>query len=109
MGGRVYASLSRLITLSIPQFDVDKEPGYSLAVPTVMRSGGFRFFFFLNEGLRAHIHVARGGGRAKVWLDDLSLASARSLTGADTRRILKLVLDHREELQDVWTSRFGRK
>jgi Domain of unknown function (DUF4160) len=40
-------------------------------VPVIFRSGGFRFFFYANEGTPrepVHIHVERGEQQAKFWL-----------------------------------------
>jgi Domain of unknown function (DUF4160) len=39
-------------------------------MPTVLRSGGLRFFFYsLENDEPAHIHVERGDATAKYWLD----------------------------------------
>jgi hypothetical protein len=47
-------------------------------VPTVLRHGGYRFFFFSNEGTEApHIHIASGGSYAKFWLDPVEVADVR--------------------------------
>jgi hypothetical protein len=37
--------------------------------PTVFRQGAFRFFFFLREEPRMHVHVAHTDGEAKFWLE----------------------------------------
>jgi hypothetical protein len=40
-------------------------------MPTVLRWGPYRAFFYLNEGDEpAHVHV-RAGSKAKFWLQDL--------------------------------------
>ncbi len=76
-------------------------------MPTVMVVDGFRFHFFSNEGPRAHIHVARGDGSAKVWLDDLSFAGWDNLTGSERRRILKITEENRAKLLEAWNEFFG--
>lgn len=39
-------------------------------MPTVLRLGRFRFFFFSNEGNEPpHIHVRAGEDEAKFWLE----------------------------------------
>ncbi|HJT34906.1 MAG TPA: DUF4160 domain-containing protein [Pirellulales bacterium] len=44
-------------------------------MPTVLRVGRFRFFFFSNEGQEpAHIHVRAGSDEAKYWLEPIELA-----------------------------------
>jgi len=67
---------------------------------------GFRFHFFANEGPRPHIHVEKGGGAAKIWLDDMSLAYWDRLTNADRRRILKIAKQHRQRLLEAWNEFF---
>ena len=39
-------------------------------MPTVLRIGPYRFYFFSNEGDEPpHVHVDRDAATAKVWLD----------------------------------------
>jgi hypothetical protein len=76
-------------------------------MPTIMVVDGFRLHFFSNEGPRPHIHVARGDGSAKIWLDDLSFADWDDLTAAERRRILKITEENRARLLDAWNEYFG--
>jgi hypothetical protein len=56
-------------------------------MPIVFRLEGFKFFFYSNEGdprEPPHIHVTKGGAKAKFWLHPVALATnfgfdARSL------------------------------
>jgi hypothetical protein len=44
-------------------------------MPTVLRWGPYRAFFYSNEGGEpAHVHVRSGGREAKFWLHDLSVS-----------------------------------
>lgn len=39
-------------------------------MPTVLKIGGYRFFFYSNEGNEPpHIHVEKSDSLAKFWLD----------------------------------------
>jgi hypothetical protein len=39
-------------------------------MPTVLRSGPYRFFFYSSDGPEPpHVHVERDAGRVKFWLD----------------------------------------
>jgi hypothetical protein len=50
--------------------------GVGVDVPTVLRWGSYRAFFYSNEGDEpAHIHVRAGNNEAKFWLHDLNVAS----------------------------------
>jgi hypothetical protein len=53
----------------------------------VLLAEGFRFFFFSNEGTEPpHIHVERGDGYAKFWLEPVDLADAKDLKNQDLKR-----------------------
>ena len=44
-------------------------------MPTVLRWGPYRAFFYSNEGDEpAHVHVRAGDSEVKVWLHDLTVA-----------------------------------
>ncbi len=44
-------------------------------MPTVLRVGRYRFYFFSNENNEPpHIHVKAGDDEAKFWLDPVGLA-----------------------------------
>ena len=54
-------------------------------VPTVLLAEGCRFFFFSNEGTEPpHIHIERGDGYAKFWLEPVELVDA---VGMKTREL----------------------
>ena len=39
-------------------------------IPTILFLNGFRFFFYSNENNEpAHIHVRKGSGEGKIWLE----------------------------------------
>jgi hypothetical protein len=58
---------------------------HELPMPTVMRIGGFRFFFYSNENDEPrHIHVKDADHEAKYWLEPLELAWNR---GFNTREL----------------------
>ena len=53
-------------------------------MPTIFRENGYRFFFYSNEGdprEPAHVHVQKGSGEAKVWLEpEVELEESQALT-----------------------------
>ncbi len=80
-------------------------------MPTVFQSGGFRFFFNSNNGgERAHVHInGVRPGVAKVWLEPtVSMAAHGHYTPAETRRIMRLAKERREEIIAKWRRHFGR-
>jgi len=77
-------------------------------MPTVLRVGRFRFFFFSNEGREpAHIHVKAGGDEAKFWLDPVQLAANYGFSGHELKQIQREVERHRDEFVEVWNGYFG--
>lgn len=77
-------------------------------VPTVLLAEGFRFFFYSNEGTEPpHIHVERGDGFAKFWLQPVSLAASKDLKSAELKRARLLVIEHRIVFVEKWREYFG--
>lgn len=72
-------------------------------MPTVLRVGSARFFFYSNEGAEPpHIHVEQSGAIAKFWLEPVSLASSSRLSGHQLRQLERLVVEHRNEFLKAW-------
>ena len=77
-------------------------------MPTAMRSAGFRFFFYSNEGDQPpHIHVERQGSTAKFWLAPVESARSTGMSDVDMRRAHRLVMTNQEYLREVWHEFFG--
>jgi Domain of unknown function (DUF4160) len=77
-------------------------------VPTVLVVEGFRFFFFSNEGTEPpHIHVERGDGYAKFWLEPVELADALGLKTPELTRARLLTIQHRIDFLEKWREYFG--
>jgi hypothetical protein len=72
---------------------------YRSRVPTVLRRGPFRFFFFSNEGKEEpHIHVQREDMIAKIWLEPPRMASAGRFSKVEMREIERIVRKEQERL-----------
>lgn len=72
-------------------------------MPVVYRENGYVFFSFSDEGNEPpHIHVRKGAGRCKWWLDPLELERSRDFSPAQLRQIAKIV----EEIQDFLLERW---
>lgn len=77
-------------------------------MPTALRVGRYRFYFFSNEGLEPpHIHVKAGGDQAKFWLDPIGLASNYGIRAHELNRIERLIEEHQAELMEAWDEHFG--
>lgn len=77
--------------------------------PTILRIGGYRFFFFSREEMRAHVHVYHADGEAKVWLDpEVEMAQNHGLSRRRLSTVLRLVREHENEIRTAWHKHFGR-
>jgi hypothetical protein len=77
-------------------------------MPTVLRVGRFRFFFFSNEGQEPpHIHVKAGGDEAKFWLSPVLLAVNYGFNGRELREIQDLIEEHEDDLLEAWNEHLG--
>ena len=79
-------------------------------MPTVLRVDGFVFYFFAEEGNEPpHIHVDKGDGTAKLWLQPLRLAGAEGLKVKEIRHILRIAGREQAMLLEKWNEFFERK
>ena len=77
-------------------------------MPTVWRSGPYRFFFYSNEGTEPpHVHVQVGRNLAKFWLDPVSLAAARHFKAHEVSQLERLVVEHQKQLWEAWNAFFN--
>jgi hypothetical protein len=76
-------------------------------MPSIMRTGKYRVFFFSQEGPRKHVHVETSDGIVKIWLDDLSVKDVENLSAKQVRDIVKFVRPHREEFERRWNAHFN--
>ena len=78
-------------------------------MPTVVRIGRHRFFFFSNEGTEPpHVHVESGDAYAKFWLEPVSLDKSIGYNASELTRVRRLVLEHQERFQERWHEYFSR-
>ncbi|MES2616201.1 MAG: DUF4160 domain-containing protein [Bdellovibrionota bacterium] len=80
-------------------------------MPTVLRIGKFRFFFFSDEGREpCHIHVECGDGHAKFWLSPkIHLASSQGMNARELAEISQLVRQNDKKFMEAWHEFFSRK
>lgn len=78
------------------------------AMPTVLRIGPYRFFFYAGDRDEPpHMHVERDDNTAKFWLDPVRLQNSGGLRGAEINRIQKLVEENQEDLLRSWHEYFN--
>jgi hypothetical protein len=77
-------------------------------MPTVLRSGPYRFFFFSGDRDEPpHIHVERDRAEAKFWLEPVRLARSFGFTASELIAVERIVSDRRQILVDAWNDFFN--
>ncbi|MDQ7015294.1 MAG: DUF4160 domain-containing protein [Gammaproteobacteria bacterium] len=74
-------------------------------MPTVLRIGVFRFFFYSNEN---GIHIQQDRMLAKFWLKPVALASSTRFSPKELRKLESIVIEHKEILLEAWNEYFSR-
>ena len=79
-------------------------------MPTVLFINGFRFFFYSNENDEPmHVHVKKGNGVGKIWLETkVEIAFLHGFTNAEQKDILKIVTDNFETVKTKWNEYFNK-
>ncbi len=77
-------------------------------MPTVLRIGAFRFYFFSHEPNEPpHVHVDRDAATIKIWLDTLEIAKSRGFRPHDMSAVVAMVADNQATLLEAWNDYFG--
>jgi len=77
-------------------------------VPTVLRSGGFRLYFYSHEPNEPpHVHVDKAGASVKVWLDPVAVARNVGFAPRELTEVVRLVQQSRSALMEAWREFFG--
>lgn len=77
-------------------------------MPTILRIGPFRFFFYSNEkGEPAHIHIQRDNSLAKFWLNPIALASSTRFSPKELRKLESLVEENKQTFMEAWNEYFS--
>ena len=81
-------------------------------MPTVFRTGRYRFFFYSNEGSPReppHVHAEAGDEQAKLWLrPQVRLAYNDGFDSRALKELLQLVEANRERIETAWRRFFGQ-
>ena len=78
-------------------------------MPTVLRVGGYRFFFYSNEGSEPpHIHVQKAEQYAKFWLQPIQLAESIDCTSKELRQIQEIIQAHLGLILEAWHEHFAQ-
>ena len=76
-------------------------------MPTVLRVGSYRFFFYAGDRDEPpHVHVEREDKVAKFWLDPSRLQRSGGFSRREIDKMHKLVSRHQGKLLEAWNEYF---
>ncbi|HEX9412132.1 MAG TPA: DUF4160 domain-containing protein [Ktedonobacterales bacterium] len=77
-------------------------------MPTVLRVGPYRFFFYSSDGREPpHIHVEAGDHTAKFWLTPTALAHQHGFAEHELHEVQQIIEAHHTDLLEAWHAYFG--
>jgi len=77
-------------------------------MPTVLEIDGFKFYFYSKEGNEPpHIHVRKGGGVAKIWLQPKFVIDYHfNFKEQELKKAVKLAYENKDLLIKKWNEYF---
>ncbi len=76
-------------------------------MPTVFTINGFRFYFYSNENDEPiHIHISKGEGNAKYWIEPLLEEYSYGFTNKQRREINKIISENIQTIKKAWDEHF---
>ena len=77
-------------------------------MPTVLRIGSYRFFFYAGDyGEPIHVHVETGSKLAKIWVGPVRLQNSGGFNRSEIRQVLSIVEKHQVEIMEAWNEYFN--
>ncbi len=78
-------------------------------MPTILRIGAYRFFFYSDEGTEPpHVHVRSGSKTAKFWLEPVKLQKGSRFNNRELNQIQRIIKEHQAELLEEWYGYFSK-
>ena len=79
-------------------------------MPTVLRVGRYRFFFYAEEGFEPpHLHIESAEKRAKYWLKPLEKTWNDGFRSDELKEIERIIGIHIDLLLEEWDEFFAGK
>lgn len=82
--------------------------GFKIHMPTALREGPYRFFFYsADRDEPKHVHVAHESRVAKFWLDPVRIERSGGLRRSEIHRIQRIIEENHELLMEAWDDYFN--
>lgn len=77
-------------------------------MPTLLIWRGYKFRFYSSDGSEPpHVHIAKDGKSAKIWLQSLSVESRRGYDEREMKELLAIIEENRDAWVQSWNEFFG--
>lgn len=77
-------------------------------MPTVLRTGPFRFFFYAGDRNEPHhVHIERDDKVAKFWLNPVRLQYSGGFSRKELRQVHNIIEENQTALLEAWNDYFG--
>ena len=77
-------------------------------MPTVLRFGPYRFYWFSHEPNEPHhVHIDRGDFSAKYWIKPVQLARNLGFPAHELKQIRSIIETNQADLLEAWHGYFG--
>ena len=77
-------------------------------MPTVLRKGPYRFFFYSADRAEPpHVHAQRERRKAKFWLEPVAFERATGFSARELLQLQELIDDYRIVLLEAWHEYFA--
>ncbi len=84
---------------------------YTFVMPKILELNGYRFFFYSSEGNEpCHIHVQKGSGDGKIWLEPkVQEQYLEDFKNQEKKQIMDIIESNKDYIIEQWYEYFGRK
>ncbi|HPH22191.1 MAG TPA: DUF4160 domain-containing protein [Haliscomenobacter sp.] len=77
-------------------------------MPTIFRKLGFRFFFYSNENAEPpHVHVEKGDGYGKYWIDPVKKDYMHNFSKKEEKQAEEIVGEEQDNFKKKWYEFFS--
>ncbi len=77
-------------------------------MPIILRKDGYKFFFYSDEHPPVHIHVKKGGAKAKIVLEPIiSIDYNHGFKPKEIKLIVNIILENYQLFINTWHETFS--
>jgi hypothetical protein len=77
-------------------------------MPTVLRVGPYRFFFFAGDRDEPmHVHIERDDALAKFWTSPVRLHHSTGFSRSELTKLEALVTENQRQIEESWNDYFA--